>query len=328
MKRLLIYLLLALLIMSLTGCITTRNSNTADNPFPSEESFKNKTVAILPVKSQTSLTTDSQTPLKKALNRKIQESSQARFNGAKIVGAQMSLETLNDAGKLEVLEKFMTSYENTGAFDKKLLSSLCTTLKSDYLLLSKSKIEQMDAVIAKTFVSSLEIILLSKDRSEPVWSGIGDFKRYGAYGAGGTETDEAAAELVTLAFGGTMPSSQVNNEATTSKPASEYPAKAVQEEPVAAPQAAPVAQPVVQTVEKKSESSVVNQNTPPSSTSMVVIDSKTKLRKNPSAKAATIKTLKKGEEVQVIKEKDGWCLVELASGETGWCLKGSLALKN
>jgi hypothetical protein len=30
----------------------------------------------------------------------------------------------------------------------------------------------------------------------------------------------------------------------------------------------------------------------------------------------------------VIKEKDGWCLVELAGGETGWCLKGSLAQKN
>jgi uncharacterized protein YgiM (DUF1202 family) len=61
---------------------------------------------------------------------------------------------------------------------------------------------------------------------------------------------------------------------------------------------------------------------------MVVIDGKAKLRKSPSAKAAAIKTLKKGEEVQVIKEKDGWCLVELAGGETGWCLKVALAQKN
>ena len=61
---------------------------------------------------------------------------------------------------------------------------------------------------------------------------------------------------------------------------------------------------------------------------MIVNEGKVTLRKNPSAKAAAIKTLKKGEEVQVIKEKDGWCLVELAGGETGWCLKGALAQKN
>lgn len=324
MKRLLISLMSALLLMILTGCITTRNSNTADNPFPDRESFKRKTVAILPVKSQTSLTTDSQTPLKKALNKKIQEASLARFHGATVIGAQTSLDVLNDAGKLDVFEKLVTGYDNTGAFDKKLLSSLCSTLKSDYLLLSKLKNEQMNIVIARTFVSSFEIFLLSKDRSEPVWSGLGDFKRSGIYGAGGTETDEAAAELVTLAFGETAPTSQPNNETAIKKPTSEDPPKVAKEELVAAHQEAPVAQ----IAEKKSGPSIGNQNPPPSSASMVVITSKAKLRKSPSAKATVIKTLKRGEEVQVIKEKNGWCLIELAGGETGWCLKGALAQRN
>jgi hypothetical protein len=165
-------------------------------------------------------------------------------------------------------------------------------------------------------VSSFEIFLLSKDRSEPVWSGLGDFKRTGIYGAGGTETDEAAAELVTLAFGGTLPSSQPNNEAANNKPTSEIQPKMTKDEPVAAP----VAQPITQTAEKKSAPNVSPQSTPPPSPSMTVNNSKAKLRKSPSKNAAAIKTLKKGEEVQVIKEKDGWCLVELAGGETGWCL--------
>lgn len=99
-------------------------------------------------------------------------------------------------------------------------------------------------------------------------------------------------------------------------------------QPVAQPAAQPVARSVTQPVEKKSESSIAHQNTPPSAASMVVIESKAKLRKSPSAKAVVIKTLKKGEEVQVIKQKDGWCLVELAGGETGWCLRSSLAQVN
>lgn len=115
---------------------------------------------------------------------------------------------------------------------------------------------------------------------------------------------------------------------SSKKTTSEDQPKVVKEEPTATPQAAPVAQPVAQISENKSESSVANQKPSPSSTSMVVINSKAKLRKRPSKKAAVIKTLKKGEVVQVIKLKDEWCLIELAGGETGWCAKGSLAQRN
>jgi hypothetical protein len=325
MKRLLISLMLALLLMSLTGCMTTRNGNKADNAFPSGDSFNKKNVAILPVKSQTSLTTDSHTPLKKALNKKILEAVKYKLANAVVIDSQKSLDVLNDAGKMDLIEKLLAGYESAGAFDKKLIASLCSALRSDYLLMTKLKVEQLDmSFIAKSFTGSLEVFLLDKRTSEPVWSGIGDFKRMGTYGTGGTETDEAATELVSLAFGQTMPSSQLNNEAAVNKSTSEDQPKMVQEEPVVVP----VAQPVVEPAEKKSDPKVENQNPSLSSTSMVVINSKAKLRKSPSTKAAVIKALKKGEEVQVIKQKDGWCLVELAGGETGWCLKGALAQRN
>ena len=190
-----------IMVMFLGGCMTTRNGSKADNALATQEILQKKTVAILPVKAQASLTTDSQTPLKKALNKRLNGQIRAAFPQATIIDTQASSEILNDSDKADVLEKLLSGYENTGGFDKKLVNSLCSTLKADYLLLSKLKVERMDAVIAKTFISSLEVIILGKNNIEPVWSGIGDFKRYGAYGLGGTETNEAADELVTLAFG-------------------------------------------------------------------------------------------------------------------------------
>lgn len=326
MKRLVLLIMLSLAV--LTGCMTTRNGNKADNIFPPGDGFNKKKVAILPVKSQTSLTTDSHTPLKKALNKKILEAVKFKMTNAVLIDSQKSLDVLNDAGKLDLIEKLLAGYESAGAFDKKLIASLCSVLKVDYLLLTKLKVEQFDmSFIAKSFTGSLEVILLDKRTSEPLWSGIGDFKRMGTYGTGGTETDEAASELVSLAFGQSISNSQQNNKAAINKSTYED-THVTTQEPITEPAAQPVEQPVAQPVEKKSESRVEPQRTTSSSASMIVINSKAKLRKNPSAKATVIKTLKKGEEVQVVKLKDEWCLIELAGGETGWCLKGSLAQMN
>lgn len=90
--------------------------------------------------------------------------------------------------------------------------------------------------------------------------------------------------------------------------------------------AQPAAKPIAQTVEKKSEPTVAPQNTTPSpaSTSMVATGNKAKIRKKPSTKADVVKTMKKGEEVRVIKQKDDWFQIELASGEVGWCHKSVL----
>jgi sRNA-binding protein len=52
---------------------------------------------------------------------------------------------------------------------------------------------------------------------------------------------------------------------------------------------------------------------------MVVNNSKAKFRNKPSTKAVVIKTLKKGEEVKVVAQKDEWFQVELAGGAVGWC---------
>jgi len=64
------------------------------------------------------------------------------------------------------------------------------------------------------------------------------------------------------------------------------------------------------------------------STSMVVIENKGKLRKTPAKNAGILKTLKKNDLVKVIKQKDEWFMVELDSGEVGWCHKSILAQVN
>jgi len=87
----------------------------------------------------------------------------------------------------------------------------------------------------------------------------------------------------------------------------------------------PQEQAVAQPIENKSERGSSSQGPTTASVTMVVIESKAKLRQKASSKATVIKNLKKGEEVQVIKQKDGWCLVELAGGETGWCHNSVLA---
>jgi len=80
-------------------------------------------------KIQTSLTTDSHTPLKKALNKKILEAVKLKMPNAVVIDSQKSLEVLNDAGKLDLIEKLLAGYESAGAFDKKLIASLCTATK-------------------------------------------------------------------------------------------------------------------------------------------------------------------------------------------------------
>lgn len=66
----------------------------------------------------------------------------------------------------------------------------------------------------------------------------------------------------------------------------------------------------------------------PAPVQMIVANSMAKIRKKPSTKAAIVKNLKKGEQVQVIKRQDEWFQIEVASGDVGWCHKSVLKQMN
>ena len=67
-----------------------------------------------------------------------------------------------------------------------------------------------------------------------------------------------------------------------------------------------------------------SSDTAPTSITMVVSGNKANMRNRPSQKAKKLKTLKKGEEVKILKQQDEWFQVELASGDIGWCHKSVL----
>ena len=108
--------------------------------------------------------------------------------------------------------------------------------------------------------------------------------------------------------------------------------KRIQAEPIVEPEVEPVAEsvppPVALPVEKKLESSPTPQNISTAPSTMVVTGNKAKIRKKPSTKADIVKSMKKGEVVQMIKQSDDWFQIELASGDVGWCHKSVLELRN
>ena len=81
-------------------------------------------------------------------------------------------------------------------------------------------------------------------------------------------------------------------------------------------------------IEKKPEPAVptvTTQETSQASLSFMVINqNKAKLRKTPNKNAGVLKTLNKGDEVKIVKQKDEWFLVELSGGDVGWCHKSAL----
>lgn len=88
------------------------------------------------------------------------------------------------------------------------------------------------------------------------------------------------------------------------------------------------AQPVAHPVEKKSQPTAEPLDASSTPVSMTVTGNKAKIRKKPSTKADIVKTIKKGEVVQVIKQSDDWFQVELVSGDVGWCHKSVLERRN
>ena len=194
-------LIAVLIFLMMVGCMNIRRSETISDSRVSKEQFSSKTVAVLPVKAQSTFAPDALMPLRMALNEKLDEKVREKITGANIVDTKTSVNILNDKGKIEILDDIIKTYDNTGVFDKRLVESLGNILKSDYTVFSRLKAEKTDAgILGKGFASSLQIIILENAKNEMVWAGSGEFQRGGVFGFGSTENKQAAEELVNLAF--------------------------------------------------------------------------------------------------------------------------------
>lgn len=194
-----VYLLVLITCFCTTGCITTKQSLNDNNPFPKDK-FNKGVVAVLPVKSQTSLSTESLSPLKNEINKILGVTLKEKLPGITIISSQRSSELLNDSDKLDLIDKLLVGYENSGIYDKKIAGQLTTILNADYLVIPKLKAEKQSMILASAFSSSLEVSFVAKSGGSPQWSGLGDMKRGGIFGAGNVSPVDAAQKLVELAF--------------------------------------------------------------------------------------------------------------------------------
>ncbi len=194
-----IYLIALMTCFIATGCMTTKQSLNDNNPFPKDK-FNKGVVAVLPVKSQTSLSTESLSPLKNEINKMIGVTLKEKLPNTNIISSQRTSELLNDSDKLDLIDKLLVGYENSGIYDKKIAGQLTSILKADYLVIPKLKAEKQSMILASAFSSSLEVSFVTKNGGSPQWSGLGDMKRGGIFGAGNVSPADAAQKLVELAF--------------------------------------------------------------------------------------------------------------------------------
>ena len=197
-----IYLILLISISIFSfGCMNVRGTESINNASVEKEQFRNKRIAIMPVKEQAALFTDSLLSLRTALNEKLGETLRVKLSGAKVIDVNSTVNTLNTKGKLGTLDDALKTYDSTGVFDHRMVSSLCSSIGADYLVFSRLKAEKMSVgLIGKGFSASLEVMIVSKHNNDVVWGGSGEFKRGGMLGFGSTDNKVAAEQLVNLTF--------------------------------------------------------------------------------------------------------------------------------
>ncbi len=189
------------LLFANSSCIQSRQVETFDNTITSKEAFTKKTLAVLPLRTKSSLTTDSLLSLRRSINKELSQKIKLKLPNAKIINVKKSVNILNEKNKLSVLDNLMTSYDSTGVFDKRLITSLGKDLKCDYIVFSRLKAEKISLVVlGSEFATSLEVLIIDKRKNDVVWAGVGDYKKAGIFKWGKVDIKKVAAELTRLAL--------------------------------------------------------------------------------------------------------------------------------
>jgi len=192
------FTLLFLVVMS-SGCATVDNSSSIGTENIDKSLFNEKKIAVFPVQSQKSATTDSVSSLKMTINNLLTDTVQKKFASSTVVTPGDVMDVINEHDGLVMLSKISTAYDSTGYLPKKTIKKLSQLVNSDYLFFSRLKSAKMDLFLAKGFGASLEVFLVDVASNKIITGGIGEFKRGGIYGTGGTDNKEAGTELVRLA---------------------------------------------------------------------------------------------------------------------------------
>ena len=193
-------ILTAFFLIILSGCMTVTDKQTIVESSNSSKAFGGKKIAVLPVDTQKSLTTDSAMSLRRDINKRLGPTLHKKLPSAKIIGVATVTDQLNRKKAIAIYEQLLSTYENIGVIDIQKANALGRALGSGYLLLSRLKSEKMDLVIMRSMGASLETMIVGADTGKIYWGGTGDWKRGGIFGAGKASSEEVAESMVNLAF--------------------------------------------------------------------------------------------------------------------------------
>lgn len=188
-------------LLILSACMTVASKQNIVPVNTAVHQLGRTKIAVLPVKAQTSLAPDSVAPIRNELNKLLAPGLRAKLPAATIADVSEVANQLNEKGALPALEQLFSTYDSTGVLDKRQSAALGRALGSPHLLLARLKAEKLDiGFLSKGTGGSLELMLVVADTGSVLWSGTGEWKKGGIFGAGGATPEFAAQQLVTLAF--------------------------------------------------------------------------------------------------------------------------------
>ena len=188
-------------LMVVTGCLQVTGSESLGPPLQNKKTFANKKIAILPVKTQAQLSTDTILPLRNKINKELYVILKQKLpSSSTVLDTSNCVNLLNRKGKLNILDELYLTYEHTGVFDKRQVDKLASILKTSYMVFPSLKAEKMDVIISRAQGTSLQVLMVNSKTSEIVWGGIGEHKKGGIFGLGGVDSGVVANELTRLAL--------------------------------------------------------------------------------------------------------------------------------
>lgn len=182
----------------LSGCMTVSDRQELVPNADARATFGNRTLAVLPVKAQTSLAPDSVTGVRNEINKKLTPVLKSKLPSSHITDVTTVTNQLNVKNAMGNLQQFFATYEGTGVVDARLASEIGRALTSDFLVFSRLKAEKLDVLLSQGLGTSLEVTIIKASNGEIVWSGSGEWKKGGMFGLGRAAPDVVATNLIHL----------------------------------------------------------------------------------------------------------------------------------
>ena len=184
------------------GCMTVSDSRPVVASSNAGQLFVNKRIAMLPVKTQSSLAPDSVVGIRNEITKLLGPALKTKMPKSVITDIGPVTDQLNQRNILSAFEQLLMTYENTGVFDRQRITAIARALGADYLLVSRLKVEKMDLLISKGQGGSLDLSMVDANTGEITWAGSGEWKRGGVFGFGGASASEVGFGLVDKALEG------------------------------------------------------------------------------------------------------------------------------